>query len=738
MENYIKGIFRQTIFRSDKGYIIGLFKIKETDIESMKSHIGKTITFTGYFHELYENDSYYFKGEEVIHPKYGFQFNVTEYDRVKPEDKDGLVAFLASDLFKGIGEKLAQNIVDYLGEQALDKILEDKECLLEVPKMTKKKADSIYNSLLKYEESHQTIVYLTELGFTLKDALLIYNRYTSNTNMILEHNIYKIIDDIDDISFPIVDQVACKRGVDSKSELRIKACILYVMRELTFKNGDTYLYKEEISEAVCSTLMQDISLKEIEELLVELNSEMQVEIQDDKYYLMDLYEAEYNIIQKISYLLHKDKRNYSNLDNKIKLLEEKYDIIYNKEQKEAIKKALTENIVIITGGPGTGKTTIIKAIVELYQMLKKCNRDQLKKLLTLLAPTGRASKRMSESTMFGASTIHRFLKWNLDTDEFSVNEYNPDFSEFIIIDEASMIDIYLMDNLLKGLTNNIQLVLVGDVNQLPSVGPGRMLKDLIDSELIETIELDLLYRQAEESYIPVLAQEIRDNNLNNFLAQKNDYLFLSCSSDSLIHNLTNICHQVLDHGYDYKRVQLMAPMYAGINGIDNLNMVLQDIFNPSSLDKKEIKYGNIIYRESDKVLQLVNRPDDNVFNGDVGIITEIREENKTSSGKKEVLINFDGNIVHYQTKDLNNIKHGFIISIHKAQGSEFEMVIIPIVHDYQRMLYRKLIYTGVTRARKKLILIGEPNAFVRSVNNNYEQKRKTDLSNNLKEKCIIN
>ena len=384
--------------------------------------------------------------------------------------------------------------------------------------------------------------------------------------------------------------------------------------------------------------------------------------------------------------------------------------------------------MIITGGPGTGKTTIIKAITELYQKLNKLDYDGLVRELALLAPTGRASKRMSESTMLPSSTIHRFLKWNKDTNEFMINETNKASSKLVIIDEVSMIDINLFDSLLKGLTNDIKLILVGDYNQLPSVGPGQVLKDLIESEVIDTVHLDHLYRQDENSYITSLAHEIKEGELSeNFRETKSDYTFLECSSSSIKKNLKNLCKQIIEKGYDYKSVQLLAPMYKGENGIDLLNKELQDVFNPKDENKREITSGDVIFRENDKILQLVNMPDDNVYNGDIGTIKYIKYGNTSKTGKNEIYVDFDGNVVKYTSKDFIKIKHGFIISIHKSQGSEFEVVVMPICNAYRRMLYRKLIYTGITRAKKKLILIGETSAFLESVYNNNEYIRNSKL-----------
>ena len=733
---YIKGSFSRSFFEGNNGYLIGLLKLKETNIDVFEDYINKTVTFTGYFDSLNPNDTYILYGMEVEHPRFGLQFNVISYEKVKPTDKLGVIAFLSSDLFPGIGEKMATSIVDTLGEKAMEEILEDKSVLMLVPRLSMKKADLIYSTLVKYEESHKTIVYLTELGFNMRDSLAIYNCYKERTINIIENNPYQLIDDVDEITFPKIDAIYSKVNIESDSIERIKACLFYVMNNITFETGDTYMQYEDIYNGVCKYLHLDLERGYVEELLTELSMELKIVIKDNAYYLYDLYTATDNIVSKIKYLVQKEPSKYKEIDDMLQELETYNGIKYNDKQVLAIKKALTNNVTIITGGPGTGKTMIIKAIVDLYRSINNYSRDVLTSNVALLAPTGRASKRLSESTNMPASTIHRFLKWNRESNTFNVNEYNPDFSHLIIVDEVSMIDIYLMDSLLKGLTDNIKLVLVGDHNQLPSVGPGMLLKDLIDSEVVDTVNLDILYRQKEDSYIPVLANEIRTDDLGDYLTTKDDYTFLPCNGSAIIPNLTKICKQIIDKGYDYRRAQVMAPMYAGVNGIDNLNRVLQDIFNPGSTSKKEIKYGDVTYRENDKVLQLVNDPDNNVFNGDIGVITSIKTGMQTKTGKSEIVIDFDSNLVTYQVKDLSNIKHGFIISIHKSQGSEFDLVIIPMTYAYHRMLYRKLIYTGVTRAKKKLIIIGEPNTFEACVHNNNEQLRNTDLLNKIRKACF--
>lgn len=729
----ITGIYKKSIFQSEKGYIIGLFKVKDTNDSEMSEFVNKTITFTGYFADLVVDDNYVFYGELIDHPKYGYQYQVLEYERLKPSDRQGLIQFLSSDLFKGVGERLATTIVTVLGKDCLDMILEDKSCLSLVPKLTKKKADSIYNTLYNYEESHKIIVGLTELGFNMQDALYIYNIYKVNTMDVVRNNIYSILDKTDDISFKKIDQIARNMDIDINDENRIKYCIIFIMREIIYKNGDTYLFFDEIYDGVVKYLGLNIDLNIFKSYINALVKDYKIITDYEKYYLKEIFDSEITVIKKIKVLSDIKGKKYKNLRNEIISLEKFLNIDYNKDQEAAIMESLNNNITIITGGPGTGKTTIIKAIVRLYQDLNKIDQSDVSNVIALLAPTGRAAKRLSESTLLPAYTIHRFLKWNKDTNEFLVNENDKAIHKLIIVDEVSMIDINLLASLFKGLRDNIQLVLVGDDNQLPSVGPGQVLKDLINSSIVSTVKLSTLYRQKEDSYINILAEEIRNNCLSsNYLSTKSDFTFLQCSSLSLKNNLKNLCEKIRDKDYSYKQVQVMAPMYAGVIGIDELNRTLQDVFNPFDKSKKQIEYGDVVFRENDKILQLVNMPDENVFNGDIGVIKEIKLSNRSASGKNEIYVDYDGNVVKYLPNDFNKIKHGFIISIHKSQGSEFEIVILPVSKSYRRMLYKKLIYTGITRAKRKLILIGEADAFVYSVGNNNEYVRKTSLEENLK------
>ena len=577
MESYIKGNYRRSIFKSDKGYVIGLFKVRETNDETLEEYINQTITFTGYFHELNEDDTYVLYGESVNHPRYGFQFQCNRYERIKPTGKEAVVEFLSSDLFPGVGEKLAKSIADTLGDNALDKILEDEGALYLVPKLTENKIKKIVSTLKKYEESHQTISKLIDLGFSMREALSIYNEYKSNTMRIIDNNIYQISYNLPDISFLKIDKAAKVLDMALDDDRRVKAATLYVMKKLIYQNGDSYLSKEEIIGSVNKFL--DTSYDNYDEVFKELEDADYIVVNGDDYYLEEIWDAEANITERLYDLASKPVKKHKNLDGLLDELEKINSIKYNDEQRKAIKKALENNLLIITGGPGTGKTTIIKAITELYQHVNKLNYDEFTERLALLAPTGRASKRMSDSTFLPASTIHRFLKWNKDTLEFMINESNKSNVELVIIDEVSMIDINLFDSLLKGLRSNVKMILVGDYDQLPSVGPGNLLKDLICSECIDTIHLNHLYRQDEDSYITTLAYEIKDGELSdNYLNTYSDYTFLKCSANHIKSNLVRLCEKVIEKGYDYKRLQILAPMYKGENGIDALNSELQNVF----------------------------------------------------------------------------------------------------------------------------------------------------------------
>ena len=718
---YIKGNYSKSIFKSNSGYHIGIFRVNDTNDEKISEYIGRTITFTGYFHELNDIDTYMFYGKLVKHEKYGEQFQVDSYERCRPEEKDSIVDFLTSGLFKGIGEKKAKQIVDALGKDTLTVILENPNNLILIPGITKKNIETLHTKLKEYESSYETIMYLTDMGFSTKDSMIIYNYYKTKTKEIIENNIYTVIDDIYDLYFKKIDTIALKNGINRDDKNRIKSSIIYIMEEVSNTIGHSFYSYEEIATYLPRVLGIEIQEEKYIECLDELEKDIRIIHKEDRYYLKEMYESETLIVKRFRRLNSNKEIIDKKLDNKIKELESFFDIKYNSDQLEAIKKSYTRDFLIITGGPGTGKTTIMKGIVELYRLMNKLSYEKLNEKIALLAPTGRASKRMSEATLMNASTIHRFLKWSKETNKFQVNEYNKSKVEFVIIDESSMIDTYLMASLLKGLSSNCKIVIVGDDHQLPSVGPGQVLHDLIHSNQLEVVELKELYRQGKDSNIISLAYDIRNKKINDEIFNiEDDLTFIECDDDMVITNICEISNTYKD--ISYKKFQILAPMYKGLNGIDAINKSVREIFNPKSTVKKESKQSDVTYREEDKVIQLTNMPDDNVYNGDIGLIYRI-----STSPKKEMQIDFDSNIVKYTPTNYTNFRQAYAISIHKAQGSEFDIVVIPIVKGYNKMLYQKLIYTAVTRAKKKLYLIGDINALKKAAQNTNSDIRKTTI-----------
>ncbi|MBO5375250.1 MAG: ATP-dependent RecD-like DNA helicase [Bacilli bacterium] len=726
MNEYVKGNIKKIIYRNDNGYTVGVFKVK--DASSKYEHfIDVSISFTGYFHELNESDTYNFYGGIVNHPKYGEQFNVELYDIVMPEEKDSITEFLSSGTFKGIGEKTAEKIVNFLGDDALRIIIESPSNLLLIPGITKKQIDVLHNTLVQYESSYNTILKLNEMGFVTRDSMVVYNKYKGNTINVLEENLYRLIEDIKDITFKKIDAIALKQNYERTDKRRVKASIIYTMEELCNALGHSYLSIDEVYKYTIMFLGNNLKEEDFIESLNSLILELKVIKEEEKYFLRSMWEAEDTIIKRVIYLSNKKDNAIKDIDKYIKEIEYDNDIVYNSEQLLAIKSSVEKNFLIITGGPGTGKTTIVSSILDLYKKANKLTYEKLIEEVVLLAPTGRASKRLTEKTLLPASTIHSFLKWNKDLDKFAVNEYNKSDAKLVIIDEASMVDVPLFHSLLKGLRLDTKIIMVGDYNQLPSVGPGQLLKDLIESNVLNVISLKMLYRQGEDSNIITIAHDI-----NNGVVE--DDVFLDGSDLKFVKAENNIINEIGKIGkkyndYDYRNFQILVPMYKGINGIDNLNKYLQDIFNPASKNKKELVVGDVIYREHDKILQLVNMPEERIFNGDIGIISKI--------DKKEILVDFDTNQVKFTPSNFNKFKHGYAISIHKSQGSEFDVVVLPVVPGYTKMLYRKLYYTAVTRSKKKLIIVGDINSLKYASSNNSQDVRKTTIKDKIVKKISI-
>lgn len=725
--NYIKGKIRNIIYHNkDNGYVVAVFRVKETSDAKMEEYVGKTVTITGTFLDINEEETFVLYGTPTRHERFGFQYQVSSYEKEKISSEDALVEFLSSSLVKGCGEKSAKKIVEILGMDAIDKIKNDEHALDEVPGLSDVKKTSIRASLLEYSDADDSLLKLKELGFSIPEATRIYKKYGASTKYIIEANLYVLTEIMD---FNKID-VIYKAHHEELDTVRLKACMLEAMRRLSNNNGDTYYKIDEIKDALKKEF--DLILDEItfEEIIYSLEEENKIVVEQEMYYLTEYYDAERDITDNLYQLNASNTTPFWEFDKELSRLEEENKVHYNEDQKNAIKKALENKITIISGGPGTGKTTIINAIVKLYIKMHDFSPMEVLANIALLAPTGRASKKMSSSTGLPAMTIHRFLKWNKDTGNFGVNEYHKAQENLIIVDEMSMIDVTLFDALLKGIKSNVQLIMVGDVHQLPSVGPGLILNDLIESDLFTFCPLEKIYRQSENSYIPYLALEIKNKDLSDdFLSQKDDYNFLSVDGKYIKDMIKKICMMSKAKGLNEEDIQILAPMYKGENGIDNLNVILQELFNPKSSKKEEIRYGDVVYRENDKVLQLQNNPDSNVFNGDIGYIRKIIP--KTSKNKDMIIIDFEGVKVEYTREDLSQIKHAYAITIHKSQGSEFSHVILPVSRNYYKMLYNKLIYTGVSRAKKSLVIIGEAQSFMMAVKNDYASSRKTMLKEKL-------
>ena len=700
--NFISGEFKKDIFCGTNGYLVALFKVKDTDLLEYKN---KTITVVGNFVENREFDSFKLYGNLVEHNKFGEQFNVIKYEKLKKEGKENIVNFLSSDLFKGIGITKAVNIYKKFKDDSLDVIKNNSEKLFEVKGISIKDVNVLHDTLISYESTYSNILKLTDVGFSMNDALKITTVYLSDIDDLINNKLYELYFNLD-ISFNTIDKIALMNKYLKTDKLRLKSLIIYTFKLVTESIGHIFLYLDELYKYVIKINKEEIDTKLFLSIITNLIDEKLLTKEDKRYYLTSDYLDEVYIAKEVVNRL----KNKKITEKDIKIVEEiedKLNISYNNNQKDAILQSLKNNFLVITGGPGTGKTTVIYGI---YRALKK---DNPKMKIKLLAPTGRASKRLSELTLEEASTIHRFLEWNKDSNTFSLNEHNKSDANIIIVDEFSMVNNSLFASLLRALKPDTKIILVGDKDQLPSVGSGNLLFDIISS-IDNVVYLKELYRQAKESSIVKLAYAV---NLDKELETESDDELIIKEEGDILDSLKEIALNHLKD--DYKEFQVLVPLYKGSHGINNINKVLQEVFNKKDILKNEKIINDVIYREKDKVIQLVNMPDNNVFNGDIGIIEKITD--------KEILVDFDGNKVKYTSSTYNSFALAYAISIHKSQGSEFKTCIIPLSTSYSIMLYRKLYYTAITRAKKKLYLIGNKNILSLAAKNNTSSIRNTYL-----------
>lgn len=745
-KHYIKGTHVVTIFRNEQNYYTVLkIRIEETNFDFEE----KDVVVTGYFPTVHEHETYVFYGEMREHPRFGPQFYAQHYRKELPKTREGVIAYLSGELFKGIGKKTAERIVDALGEDAISKILKDPSLLDTVPKLSADKAKQLYDTLLEHQGLEQVMIALNQYGFGPQLSMKIYRAYKKQAIDIIQQNPYRLIEDVEGIGFNRADELGRQLGISGNHPDRIRAGCLYTLEQECMQAGHVYMPARNLLESVKRLLEENqqdiIEYDNISTELLKLEEEGKIIIEEQRIYLPSLYFAEKGFVSNIKRILSQNDFAEQFPESEFLLalgkLEERLKIQYAPSQRKAIQTALMSPMLILTGGPGTGKTTVIKGIVELYGELHSCsleprdyaNTDEPYPVI-LAAPTGRAAKRMAESTGLPAATIHRLLGWD-GADGFVHTEDNPLEGKLVIIDEASMLDIWLANQLFRALPEHCQVVLVGDEDQLPSVGPGQVLKDLLDSETIPVVRLTDIYRQEEGSSIIELAHQIKSGHLPaDVTKQQPDRSFIRCRTAQIGDVVGKIVLNAINKGYTAKDIQVLAPMYKGPAGIDRLNIILQDIFNSNEdKRKREISHGDVIFRVGDKVLQLVNRPEDQVFNGDIGEIISIIYAKENEEKQDQIVVSYDGNEVVYTRQDLTEITHAFCCSVHKSQGSEFPIVIFPVVKSYYRMLRRNLIYTAITRAKQFLILCGEEEALRMGVARMDEQSRLTTLKEKLQE-----
>ena len=717
MNKYILGSIRKIIFESNNSpYKVGLFKVKDTNDDDLSIYVDKVISFTGEFMEINMDSDYILYGQMVEHPKYGTQFSVSSYEISVPSDSDSLIMYLSSGLFKGIGNKTAKKIVERFGSDTLDIIKNEYESLILVSGMTMKKALMIHNKVMESQLNQDMIIKLNTLGFTVKEAINLCNKYRFELFNIIDENIYELDSDID---FNKLDLIFLNNN-DEFDKRRIRALIKHNIYELCYESGDTLISREELFIKMKRCFKKNFSSDMfVANINNSINEDDIIEI-NNMVCLTDFYETETGIIKDINRINSiKNNVDLSKINKLISKYEKDNNIKFNDDQIDAITGSLKNNFYIITGGPGTGKTTIIKAIVDILSDIEKISKNDI----ALLAPTGRSAKRMSESVLIPSFTIHKFLKWNKENETFGIDEYNKASEKIVIVDEASMIDIFLFSSLLKGLRVNVKLLLIGDANQLPSIGPGDVLNDLLHISDIKSKTLNKIYRVKEGSYITYLANDIKSFHEFDHIDNYSDFKFIESSDDNIKEYLSDMCYKIKDRGISIENFQVLAPMYKGVNGIDSINEMMADIFNPNS---KKYQIGDKYYRVGDKVIQLINDVENNVFNGDIGYIKSIEMVDK----KVNIVINFMGNKVLYKSGEFDRFTLAYAISIHKSQGSEYDNVVIVLAKSFKRMFYNKLIYTAVTRAKESLIIIGSLDSFNSSIKTLYANDRKTLLKLN--------
>lgn len=714
MEFYFSGTVERIIFENPNNFFrILLLDIEDTDAEFDDFEI----IVTGTMADIMEGQDYTFWGTLVQHPKYGEQLKVTRYERAKPSSK-GLVKYFASDHFKGIGVKTAQKIIDLYGDNTIDQILADPSRLVTINGLSAVNREAFVSKLRQNYGTEMLLSKLAEYGIPNKLALQIQDTYKEETLEIVQKYPYQLVEDIQGIGFKIADQLAQQLGIESDAPERFRAGLVHTLFSQSMETGDTYIEARDLLSHTID-LLENARQVELDPALVadelaHLIEEDKIQNVETKIFENSLYFAEEGIRSNLIRILEKGKQetfDAPKLDSIIEQVEQDLGICYDHIQKKAICDAINHKVFILTGGPGTGKTTVINGIIATYAALHKLDLAKKQELPILLAaPTGRAARRMNELTGLPSATIHRHLGMTGDDDISHLDDYLD--ADFIIVDEFSMVDTWLANQLLSNISSNSKILIVGDADQLPSVSPGQVLADLLKIPLLPQTKLTKIYRQGEDSTIVTLASQIQQGLLPaDFTEKKADRSYFEASGEYIPDMIKKIVAAAIRSGIPAQDVQVLAPMYRGPAGIDQINQLMQDLINPSEKDQLVFEAPDCQYRQGDKVIHLVNDAESNVFNGDLGYITDLLPGKYTDSKQDELTINFDGNEIIYPRSEWYKIRLAYAMSIHKSQGSEFPVVILPITRSSHRMLQRNLVYTAITRAKSKLILLGEKAAF---------------------------
>ena len=718
MEFYFSGTIERIIFENPSNFFrILLLDIEDTDAEDFEDF---EIIVTGSMADVMEGEDYSFWGSLVQHPKYGQQLKISRYERAKPSS-NGLVKYFSSDHFKGIGVKTAQKIVQLYGEDTedtIDKILAEPEKLTQINGLAAKNREAFVAKLRLNYGTEMVLAKLAAYGIPNKLAFQIQDTYKEETLDIVEKFPYQLVEDIQGIGFKIADHLAEELGIQSDAPERFRAGLVHTLLTQSMERGDTYVEARDLLEHTIELLESsrqvELDPSLVADELAHLIEEDKVQNVETKIFENSLFFAEQGIKSNLVRLLEKGEQDCFDADKitaAIQQVEENSGISYDSIQKEAIRQAINQKVFILTGGPGTGKTTVINCIIAVYAQLRGLDLRKVNDLPILLAaPTGRAARRMNELTGLPSATIHRHLGMTGDDDTSHLDDYLD--ADFIIVDEFSMVDTWLANQLLSNISSQTKLLIVGDADQLPSVSPGQVLADLLQIPTIPQTKLETIYRQSEESTIVTLASQIQKGILPaDFTEKKADRSYFEARNEHIPPMIEKIASAAIRNGIPAQDVQVLAPMYRGPAGIDQINNLMQNLINPVEKEELTFEAPDCQYRQGDRVIHLVNDAESNVFNGDLGYISDLLPAKYTDSKQDELTIDFDGNELVYQRSEWYKIRLAYAMSIHKSQGSEFPVVILPITKSSHRMLQRNLIYTAITRAKSKLILLGEKAAF---------------------------